>query len=48
MWIVLGEFVTEVFEGVGAGLGGEEGAGYVVVEVAGGWGGGCVGGAVEG
>ena len=46
--VVLGEFVAEVFEGVGTGLGGEESAGYIVVEVAWSWGGCGVSGAVEG
>ena len=48
MRVVLGEFVAEVFEGVGTGLGGEESAGYIVVEVAWSWGGCGVSGAVEG
>ena len=48
MRIVLGQFGTEVFERIGACLGGVEGASNVVVEVAWGGGGGGVGGAVEG
>lgn len=45
--IVLVQFGREEAEGVCAGLGGEEGACYVVVEVARGGSGSCVGGTVE-